>query len=167
VPPLPARLRRPLAWLSVAVAIWAAIAWLSGGGILEVGPLRLSSRSAERPAVAAALLGALALLSATADQRRAALKRTRRAADGNAALGAALLAIAITLTSVVIGELVAGGADSSGYLHQAQLWEAGRATLDAPLLDQGPWPLAGWEAAPLVHGVPWPWARRPASSTSK
>jgi hypothetical protein len=109
--------------------------------------LRVSSRS--RPALAALLLAGLAAHFPGADARRAALARVRHRADRSAPFLAALAALAVALTSVVFGELVASGADSSGYLHQAQLWVEGRGTLVAPVLDNAPWPLAGWEVAPL------------------
>lgn len=149
MPPLPARVRTALAWISVLAAVWAAAIWLTGGGVFHLGALRVSSRSALRPALAALLLAGLAAHGTGADARRAALARVRHRADRSAPFLAALAAFAVALTSVVFGELVASGADSSGYLHQAQLWAEGRGTLVAPVLDNAPWPLAGWEVAPL------------------
>lgn len=149
MPPLPARVRPVLASLAALAAVWAGAIWLTGGGVVQLGALRLSSRSAARPALAALLLGGLALYGARAEARRAALARARAVSDRLAPWLAATAAIAVALTAAVFGELVAGGADSSGYLHQSQLWTAGRSALVAPVLDDGPWPQAGWEVAPL------------------
>ena len=149
MPPLPARIRTALAWISVLAAVWAAAIWLTGGGVLHVGALRVSSRSALRPALAALLLAGLALYGSRAEARRAVLARTRAVFDRLAPWLAAMVAVAVALTAAIFGELVAGGADSSGYLHQAQLWAEGRGTLVAPVLDEGPWPQVGWEVAPL------------------
>lgn len=129
--------------------MWAAAIWLTGGGVIHLGALRLSSRSAARPALAALLLAGLALYGSRADGRRAALARAGRIADRTAPWLAAMTAGAVALAAAIFGELVAGGADSSGYLHQAQLWSDGRSALVAPVLDDGPWPQAGWEVAPL------------------
>ena len=149
MPPLPARIRTALAWISVLAAVWAAAIWLTGGGVIQLGALRLSSRSAARPALAALLLAGLTLYGTRAESRRAALTRARQTADRAAPWLAAMAAVAVALASAVFGELVAGGADSSGYLHQSQLWAEGRTALVAPVLDDGPWPQSGWEVAPL------------------
>jgi hypothetical protein len=149
VPHLPARVRPLLASLAALAAVWATAIWLTGGGVVHLGALRLSSRSAARPALAALLLAALALYGSRAEARRAALARVRLITDRAAPWLAAMAALAVALTAAIAGELVAGGADSSGYLHQAQLWADGRGTLVAPVLDDGPWPQAGWEVAPL------------------
>lgn len=149
MPPLPARVRSLLASLAALAAVWAAATWLTGGGVMHLGALRLSSRSALRPALAALLLAALALYGSRAESRRAALARVRRRADAAAPWLAAVAAMAVATTAAIFGELAASGADASGYLHQSQLWAEGRSALVAPVLDDGPWPGAGWEVAPL------------------
>lgn len=149
MPPLPARVRPVLVSLAGVAAVWATAVWLTGGGVVHVGTLRLSSRSAARPALAALLLAGLALYGTHAEARRAALRRAGGFTNRLAPWLAAMAAVAVALTAAVFGELVAGGADSSGYLHQAQRWAAGRGAMAAPVLDQGPWPQAGWEVAPL------------------
>lgn len=149
MPPLPARVRSLLASLAALAGVWAAAIWLTGGGVLQLGPLRLSSRSATRPALVALALAAIALYGSRAETRRAALARARRMTDHAAPWLAGLAALAVAIAAAIAGEFVAGGADASGYLHQSQLWSAGRGTLVAPVLDDGPWPTAGWEVAPL------------------
>lgn len=149
MPPLPARVRSVFASIAALAAVWAAAIWLTGGGVIQLGALRLSSRSVTRPALVALLLAGLSLYGSRADGRRAALARTRAVIDRLAPWLAGLAAIAVALTAAIFGEFVAGGADSSGYLHQSQLWSEGRGALVAPVLDDGPWPQAGWEVAPL------------------
>ncbi len=110
----------------------------------------MSSRSALRPALAALLLAGLALHGSRAGVApRGTRARTSAVFDRAAPWLAAMAAVAVALTSAIFGELVAGGADSSGYLHQSQLWAEGSTTLVAPVLDDGPWPQSGWEVAPL------------------
>ena len=135
--------------LAVVLGGWAAVIWLTGGGVVSLGPLRLSSRSPVRPGILALAFALAALTGTTAGDRRAALNRTRVGLDRAAPWGAALIALAVASASAIYGEHAAAGADASGYLHQAQLWASGRATLEAPLLDDGAWPLAGWEVSPL------------------
>jgi hypothetical protein len=149
VPPLPARVRPVLASLAGLAAVWAIGVWLTGGGTVHVGGWRLSSRSAVRPAIAALLLAGTALYGAHARSRRAALTRAGRITNRLAPWLAAMAAVAVALTAAIFGEFVAGGADSSGYLHQAQLWDADHGVMAAPVLDNGPWPQAGWDVAPL------------------
>lgn len=149
MPVLPARPRRLLVVIAACSALWACGLWLTGGGTVFVGGLRLSSRSALRPAVVAFVLGLVATWGTTAADRREGLTRLRRALDHRAAGAAVLLALLVAVVAAVFGEQVPGGADASGYLHQSQLWSQGRGTLDAPVLGDRPWPLAGWEVSPL------------------
>lgn len=138
-----------LAVLAAALAIWAIAIWITGGGVLTLGPLRLSSRSAMRPGLVALLLAGLAWWASTPAARRAAWSSARERTDRAAPWAAALVALAVAAASAVFGEHVAGGADSSGYLHQSRLWGESRLTLAAPVVDGASWPEAGWTVAPL------------------
>jgi len=52
------------------------------------------------------------------------------------------------LTST-FGAFVAGGADSSGYLNQARLWERGTLITNESLIERVDWPFADWTFSPL------------------
>jgi len=61
---------------------------------------------------------------------------------------AALAVVVFVLTSA-FGAFVAGGADSSGYLNQARLWERGTLITNESLIERVDWPFADWTFSPL------------------
>jgi hypothetical protein len=65
------------------------------------------------------------------------------------------LAIALAGVTLALGLLfgahTAGGADSYGYVSQADLWLAGTLIIDQPLHDQVSWRNANWTLAPLGY----------------
>ncbi len=62
------------------------------------------------------------------------------------AFAAAALVVAATLR---YNTWTAGGADSSGYASQAELWLSGSLTVPLPLTAGAPWPQADWTFSPL------------------
>ena len=150
VPPLPLG-RRLALWLAAVLGLWTAAVVASGGVSFVVGGLRVSSRSAGRPAALALAMLALALWRLPAEARRRWLGAVADGADRHAPWLAAVLALAVTLLSVLFGSHVAGGSDSSGYLSQSRLWAAGRLTADAPVISDAPWPARGQLVAPLGY----------------
>ncbi len=146
-----APLRTVLTSLGVLLAAWAGVVWLTGGIVLTVGGLRVSSRSATRPALIAALLLTASLWGQSATERRRLVAGTRRRGDRCAPVAAALLAVSLTAVSAGFGGHVAGGADASGYVSQSRLWAEGRLRIDAPVLVPATWPDRGWLVAPLGY----------------
>ena len=65
--------------------------------------------------------------------------------------GAALLAAVLTLTAAHYGPRAVGGADEYGYVSQADLWLAGRLTIDQSFVRQVPWAYAEQAFAPLGY----------------
>lgn len=128
---------------------WAAVVALTGGGTVMLGPVRLSSRASSRPAIAALALLAAVMLTASPEQRRRGLVQARELADRVAPWLAAVLALALGATSAMLNEHVAGGADSSGYLSQSRLWNAGVVSVAAPVYSDDAWPQRGWLVSPL------------------
>jgi hypothetical protein len=59
------------------------------------------------------------------------------------------IAVIVFVLTVRFGAFVAGGADSSGYLNQARLWERGALITDEPLIEKVDWPFADWTFSPL------------------
>lgn len=137
--------------LAAVAAAWAVVVVTTGGISLQLGPVRLSSRSAWRPAAVALVLALLALARTTSAERRRMLVAAAGGADRRAAAVAAVLAIALAAVSAIYGTHVAGAADSSGYVSQSRLWAAGRVTVPAPVLVDSPWPQRGWLVAPLGY----------------
>lgn len=50
------------------------------------------------------------------------------------------LSAAVLAAAVYWGSMVAGGADSSGYVNQARLWREGRLVIPQPMATSSPWP---------------------------
>ena len=146
-----APLRTALTALGTLLATWAGVVWLTGGFVFAVGGVRVSSRSAARPAVLAILFLAAALRGQSAEQRRRLVARARQRGDRYSPAAAAVLAMAVAATSAVFGAHVAGGADASGYISQSHLWANGRVTVNAPHLVSADWPARGWLVAPLGY----------------
>ncbi|MFN8644072.1 MAG: hypothetical protein U0802_21360 [Candidatus Binatia bacterium] len=151
MPPLPPALRRALLVLAGGCALWAAAILLTGGAVIEIGGVRLSSRSASRPMIAALACLAVVAAAAEANARRRGMARTVGAIDAVAPTAAVVLAVVVAGTSAVFNEHVAGGADSSGYVSQSRLWAQGRLTVTAPVYTDDPWPQRGWLVSPLGY----------------
>jgi hypothetical protein len=139
------KLRRAVIAISTCALFWAFVLQLTGGFALEFGPLRVSSRGSERPLFLAVIIcAAMWLLDRRRDWRRewradaewllaslvtAIPGRIRtRVTSGTLA---ALAAMTMTVTGLLAGAHVAGGADSYGYVSQAHLWAT--ASLKVPL----------------------------------
>lgn len=148
---LSARLRHAATALAALAAAWTAVVAATGGVALQLGAVRVSSRSAWRPAIAAVLLIAVAVWRTTAAERRQLLDDSARIADRVAPWLAGGLALVVAAAATVFGAHVAGSADSSGYVSQSRLWAAGRVTVAAPVLVDEPWPQRGWLVSPLGY----------------
>jgi hypothetical protein len=61
------------------------------------------------------------------------------------------IALAVFAFAVWMGAFVAGGADSSGYLSQARLWEHASPITSEPLIERVDWPYADWTFTPLGY----------------
>ena len=144
-----------------ALTAWALLIALTGGVFVEWHGLRISSRDPFRPALLAAALAALAVW-------RYGIARVGRelqsfdqltAGDRFATMTVGALSIATLIVGVVWGTHVAGGADSYGYLSQAQLWKRGDVVVEQPIATQVPWPNAISTFTPLGYT---PWVRSSA-----
>lgn len=67
------------------------------------------------------------------------------------ATAAVVLAIASGVAAVRYGSSVAGGADSYGYVSQADLWVQRQLRMHEPLVREVPWPSADWTLSPLGY----------------
>ncbi len=62
-----------------------------------------------------------------------------------------LLAIALCACGVTWGTRALGGADTYGYVSQADLWLGGDLTIDQAFAKEAPWPRSEWTFAPLGY----------------
>jgi hypothetical protein len=154
---------RPLLLLSAIFFLTICVAlWATGGFATSMGGLRVSARSPNASALAAALAFGLWLTAAW---------RARTIARDLSALDAWLDRRATAIVATVAGlsgaiavrysTFSAGGADPSGYLSEAAMLAAGRLSSVEPLALMADWPDAartlaplGWQAADGATQVP-------------
>ena len=147
----PSSLHRLAIAIGAAVALWAAVVAATGGVSIAIAGMRLSSRSAWRPAAVALLLLAAGLWRTSAAERRRLTATAAAALDRIAPWTAGVAAVVVVVVSTIYGTHVAGAADSSGYVSQSRLWAEGRLTVAAPVVSQAPWPARGFLVAPLGY----------------
>ena len=152
--------------LAFAALIWAYAIFLTGGFILDVGFLRVSSRSERNPLIASLLAAVAAWVLTPAGQRRQVwlldgsrvaqhiehgieAVSTRSRLVGRVLAG--LLASATVALGILLGAHVAGGADSYAYLSQARLWGAGTLRVEQPLIKDLPPGIMAEALAPLGY----------------
>jgi hypothetical protein len=152
--------------LFAVAAAWAIAVTLTGGFTLNLGPVRLKSRSPRNAAIVAALIGVLAgVLAKPGDVRQTvaaqldlfllALVRPFRDVHGLlvrlAPVLAGIIAVAVVALGLWKGAFVAGGADSYGYLSQAHLWAHGTVQIEQPIMTAVSWPFSDMSLSPLGY----------------
>jgi hypothetical protein len=142
------RLCRALVVIGGLAVVWAIAVLWTGGFLVHLGSLRLSSRSARNPALLTLLSLAAAWVTAPAGRRTETLGlECQRIADlvprwlafvptiSNPAVPlAAATAIVIVIVGFARGAFVVGGSDSYGYVSQAHLWATGTLRQEPPLV---------------------------------
>lgn len=155
------RLGRTAIVLAAAALVWALLLMVTGGFVVRVGEVSVSSR-APRNAFLIALLAVLIAWTCAPTERRSAtvgsdvrwlsavvwsaIYRSWRIwtawettllarAHPGAAIGVALVvAAAVVAVGFTEGALVAAGSDASGYVSQADLWARGTLRIEQPLM---------------------------------
>ena len=145
----------------VLAAAWALIVAVSGGFAFRLGGLRISSRGALNPAIAAIGAAAAAWFLATAEERRRAIafvgdehglrRLLRQPPRQLASIVAIAAAVAVVVFGLHKGLFVAGGADAYGYVSQADLWARGSLIVRQPFARDLTWPNAAETLAPLGY----------------
>jgi 4-amino-4-deoxy-L-arabinose transferase-like glycosyltransferase len=150
----PSYSRHRIASLLVAVALTALallpIVIITGGFLLQVGPLRLSAHNWHTPLVAG-----IAASVAAACLGRALLRQTAAAAwsfiDQHAVVFAVALAASTAGVGVGFGTYSASSSDASGYVSEAALISSARLSSDEPLARALAWRNATWAFSPLGY----------------
>jgi hypothetical protein len=143
---------RTRAWTRIVLGgaalllVWAGYVALFGGFSLRVLGVRLSSGDPFRALVAGTVLGAIGLVATTFR-----LPSNSAGAATVAARCAGALATFTFVLGIVYGSFVAGGADSYGYISQADLWLTGHLVVDEPMARDAHWPGAEWALTPLGY----------------
>ncbi|MCC7010635.1 MAG: glycosyltransferase family 39 protein [Acidobacteria bacterium] len=145
--------------LGIAAFGWAAVLFAVGHGIdvSIVGHLVFTTNEPRRPLIAGVLLLLIFRLlggdlSGTIRRLFAAVERLGdgRFWPSNAVL-VGVMALYVGAVGVVNGAKVAGGADSYGYLSQAELWLQGDLVVEQPFVGGMPWPNRAWSFSPLGY----------------
>jgi len=153
------------AWVRVASGAMALVAglwtiWLlaSGGGVTRVFGLLVRSHDPLRPlalfAVSIALFlvtGGPAMLAHAARALAAQSLRSAWARQSTHHVLACALSVFLLVLGIAYGSKTVGGADSYGYLSEAESLLHGRLAIDQPWVRDVPWPNAEWSFTPLGY----------------
>ncbi len=153
--------------LAAVAVLWALVVGFTGGFVLSIGGVRLSSRSMRNALIIFSLAMTAAWAVAPHGRRLRVLSEAwaRVAGSVDAAIAARsprllhrtadalalVIAVAVVVTGVTRGSLVAGGSDSYGYVSQAHLWATGTLRVQLPFGDDRPAGLSTWAFTPLGY----------------
>jgi hypothetical protein len=145
--------------LAIAGLAWSALLFSGGGFDVALFGGRITSNDPFRPMlVAAAGLALFFLAGGRISARNGLLRSTAAARAAQAFLRRAVpsprtlactLAVLTAILAWVYGTKAVGGADSYGYLSQAELWAAGLPRVHQPFVAELDWPRAHWAFAPI------------------
>ena len=143
--------RRVLAAGALSLIIWAALLTVTGGFAVSLASLKIASRDPIRPLVLGLLL--LGSFLAVFGWRQLASDLERLFPALQIAITPAMIAIpiAVLVFGVWFGTFTASGADSYGYVSQADLWLRLGLRVPQPFVEKMPWPFADWTFAPLGY----------------
>ena len=145
------RLKTWLLRVMVVALSWAAILWLTGGIAWETADFRIfSSRDPLRPFLVAVLCG-IAYWRLAPEWVPAFMKAADRVSSGRLGILAVAVALTVATAGIKFGARAAGGADTYGYVSQAELWLAGSLTIDQRSLAL-PAPFNDQTLSPLGYG---------------
>lgn len=154
------RVTRRTALVIAAIGIvWAATLLISGGFTFRIFGWLIRSRDPVRP-FAVGALGVIAFFATGGRLRVAPLVYVGRLAFSGrlVQLGrtahdrlAAGLALAMFVVGLLYATTAVGGADSYGYVSQADQWIQGEPKIDQPWVRKVPWPLPNWTFTPVGY----------------
>src|ERR1700683_68550 len=148
-------IRTIAAAVGAAAALWALRVLILGAVTITVAGYHIRSRSAARPTeIAAGAFLAFALSGGVAAGRKSLRELAQRKAIRlimSPPVIVAAIALATFVVSVAFSSAVAGGADSSGYVSQADRWLQHTLKPTEPWAAQVPWPNAAWTFTPLGY----------------
>jgi dolichyl-phosphate-mannose-protein mannosyltransferase len=124
---------RLLVFAGALAMAWATLTLVSGGFVLHIGPLALSSRDPVRPLLGAVVLFAAARVFLSFSEFGRAVRTLTGDRDQVPARIACAAAAVVLIFSVAWNTRAAGGSDSSCYVLQADAFAHGQLTLTEPL----------------------------------
>jgi 4-amino-4-deoxy-L-arabinose transferase-like glycosyltransferase len=123
---------------------------ITGGFVVNVGPMRVSVHRWQGP-LAVAVLAWLGLAAQGRRRLSEAAASVSTFLDRRALTLAALVSCAAAGAGIAFGTYSASGADAAGYVSQARLLADARLTDDEPLARAVAWPEATWSFSPLGY----------------
>jgi hypothetical protein len=147
----PDLLRRTLTVIIVAAALWCVATLLGAGFFVRLGPWVLSSHEPVRPAALAALASAVYVLTFGVKSLTLAMQSVVEAVQRLSAPAAVALAVLTVGVGLRWATYAASGADSYGYVSQADSWLGGHLRIAQPWVGQLPLPDADRAFAPLGY----------------
>jgi hypothetical protein len=145
-----ARLTLALVLVGTAALLTLIVVLVTGGFVIDAGPLHFSSRRPLPPLVIAFGAWLAAALYGPAHVRAAA-ESLLPLIERHATVIAAIVAVAAAGIGTAYGTYSAAGADAAGYVSQSALIASGRIVRDEPLARQVGWPDATWTFSPLGY----------------
>src|SRR5689334_8457171 len=124
---------------------------ITGGFVIDAGPLHFSSRRSTGPLTVAAAAWLAACVVGGRGAIASALAVLDERVDRHAAAIAVVAAAATAGLGVGFGTFAASASDASGYVSQARLLAEARVSFDEPLARLLSWPEATWAVAPLGY----------------
>ena len=146
--------RRASAAIAMLAGIWSIWLAVSSGGAITLFGVVVRSHDPLRPLLLCAMSIALCLLTGGRAWLAEGAARLGRRALGDSAVHqtiAVALSVVLLIIGIAYGSTTAGGADSYGYLSQAESLLRGRLSIDQPWVKDVPWPNATWSFAPLGY----------------
>ena len=143
--------RRLVVWAALALSLWGAALYATGGFGFTLFLVHVTSRDPVRPLLLAMLLlagGYAAFGRRAIDDELERIILIARAAAMPVAVGASL---AVVVVGLYWGTFAASGVDAYGYVSEAALWARGRLRIDQPFVASIPWPAADWAFAPMGY----------------
>jgi hypothetical protein len=131
-------IRRTVAAAAVLALAWSILVWVTGGTVIAIAGLRVSSTNPVRPLIAAVILIAIYVFAAGRQRVHDDAALVRRLATPSRI--AAVLAVAIGVIALAQSSFTASGADAYAYVTQADLLLSGRLTVPVPIANDVPWP---------------------------
>src|SRR5262245_28902076 len=136
--------------IGTAALLVLIVVLVTGGFVLDAGPLHLSSHRWTAPFIGAFAAWLMAFLIGGREFGAAAAE-VQTFIDRHATALAIVIAASAAGVGVAYGTYSAAGSDASGYVSQAQLLASGRVARDEPLARDTGWPDATWVFSPLGY----------------
>ena len=136
----------PVTLLGVVVSAWVAA---TGGIRFSIFGSTVRATDPYRPLIVAAVAFTIRILIGGRHSVRDDVRRMWAALTPRAITGALILVVVVV--GILFGSGIAGGADSHGYISQADLWLERSIVIAQPDARKVPWPEGQWTFSPLGY----------------